>query len=155
VVRLQERSSSFLAELEELKTAKSSRSLLAPAFGDENAAAAASVRTAGHAKSAAVDKELMLKHIDNVKEVRAWKAASVVSDSIIGAQSKATSQCLCSLHSDINSVVLGSATEVCSERITIRMSFHRRALKQSTCDWRCGGWSQLLTARTYSCWSCR
>jgi hypothetical protein len=71
VVRLQERSSSFLAELEEVKTAKSSRSLLAPAFGDENAAAAATVRAADHAKSAAVDKELMLKHIDNLKEVRA------------------------------------------------------------------------------------
>lgn len=66
VVRLQERSSNYLAELEELKTARSSKSLLSPEAGDSQPAAGAIVA----AKSAVADKELMLKQIDSLKEVR-------------------------------------------------------------------------------------
>ena len=68
VVRLQERSSNYLGELEELKTARSSKSLLAPDAGDSQSAAAPGAVVP--AKSAVADKELMLKQIDSLKEVR-------------------------------------------------------------------------------------
>jgi hypothetical protein len=67
VVRLQERSSNYLTELEELKTARSSKSLLAPDARDSQPAAAPAVVPA---KSAVADRELMLKQIDSLKEVR-------------------------------------------------------------------------------------
>jgi hypothetical protein len=67
VVRLHERSSSYLAELEELKTAKSSRSLLLATMAPDPQAAAAGAGVAAHA--AAADRELMLKQIDSLKEV--------------------------------------------------------------------------------------
>lgn len=67
VVRLQDRSSNYLAELEELKTARSSKSLLAPDGDSQPAAAPGAVVPA---KSAVADKELMLKQIDSLKEVR-------------------------------------------------------------------------------------
>lgn len=68
VVRLHERSSAHLAELDELRAAKSSCSLLALTAGGADAAGAAS--TAAGARSAAADKELMLRQIDSLKEVR-------------------------------------------------------------------------------------
>lgn len=68
VVRLQERSSSYLAELEELKTAKSSKSLLG-GVGDAQETAGGTAVAVVAAKSAAADKELMLKQIDSLKEV--------------------------------------------------------------------------------------
>jgi hypothetical protein len=70
VVRLQERSSSYLAELEELKTARSSKSLLGAAAGGAAAGGVPAAAAAVAAKSAAADKELMLKQIDSLKEVR-------------------------------------------------------------------------------------
>jgi hypothetical protein len=68
VVRLQERSSSYLAELDELKTARSSKSLLGTVAGDAQAGATVAVAAVA-AKPAAADKELMLKQIDSLKEV--------------------------------------------------------------------------------------
>jgi hypothetical protein len=68
VVRLQERSSSYLAELDELKTARSSKSLLGTVAGDVQAGATTAI-AAVTAKAAAADKELMLKQIDSLKEV--------------------------------------------------------------------------------------
>lgn len=77
IVRLQDRTSGYLAELDELKTAKSSRSLLATAGGETVSAAAATAAVPGGAaagaahmaKTAQADKELMLKQIDSLKEV--------------------------------------------------------------------------------------
>eukprot|EP00879_Flechtneria_rotunda_P017649 GHRR01018501.1.p1 GENE.GHRR01018501.1~~GHRR01018501.1.p1 ORF type:complete len:2335 (+),score=1054.13 GHRR01018501.1:417-7421(+) len=70
VVRLHERNSSLLAELEEIKSARS-RKLLGMATTDkarqqgEDAAAAAA-----KAAASAADKELLIKQIDNLKEAR-------------------------------------------------------------------------------------
>lgn len=72
VVRLQERSSSYLAELDELKTARSSKSLLGAVAGDAQAAGTTATGAVVAAKSAAADKELMLKQIDSLKEVRPY-----------------------------------------------------------------------------------
>lgn len=86
VVRLQERSSSYLAELEELKTARSSKSLLGAAPGSAAAGGVPAAAAAVAAKSAAADKELMLKQIDSLKEVLStfaswgWKASHIPAD---------------------------------------------------------------------------
>jgi hypothetical protein len=71
VVRLHDRSSALLAELEELKAARSSRGA---ALSDATRAADQGTgqhEAAARAAAVAADKELMLKQIDSLKEVRA------------------------------------------------------------------------------------
>lgn len=70
VVRLQDRNSSLQSELEEIKTARSNRSMSSKAVEKGQAAldaAAAAAKTV--AAYSAADKELMLKQIDSLKEV--------------------------------------------------------------------------------------
>lgn len=71
VVRLHERNSGLLSELEEIKTARSSRSLMGRA-GDKGQAALDAAAEAAKAAAAysVADKELLLKQIDSLKEVR-------------------------------------------------------------------------------------
>jgi hypothetical protein len=73
VICLQDRSSGYLTELDELKAARSSRSLLAlpaPAGASSSSQAGSAAAAAATARSAAADKELMLRQIDSLKEVR-------------------------------------------------------------------------------------
>lgn len=71
VVRLHDRSSALLAELEELKTARTNRSAASVSDvskGNDQAIGAAEAAARAAACSNA-DKELMLKQIDSLKEV--------------------------------------------------------------------------------------
>jgi hypothetical protein len=70
VVRLHDRSSALLAELEELKAARSSRgaALSDTARGADQGTGPH--EAAARAAACAADKELMLKQIDSLKEVR-------------------------------------------------------------------------------------
>ncbi|WIA18956.1 hypothetical protein OEZ85_003625 [Tetradesmus obliquus] len=69
VVRLHDRSSALLAELEEHKAARSSRGAAAGAARAMDQSAAPS-EAAARAAACAADKELMLKQIDSLKEAR-------------------------------------------------------------------------------------
>lgn len=68
VVRLHDRNSSLLAELEEIKTARSNRSLAGKGVDKGQAALDAAAKAA--AAYSVADKELLLKQIDSLKEVR-------------------------------------------------------------------------------------
>lgn len=75
VVRLHDRSSALLAELEEHKAARSSRGAAAGAARAMDQSAAPS-EAAARAAACAADKELMLKQIDSLKEVRCISVAA-------------------------------------------------------------------------------
>lgn len=133
VVRLQERSSSYLAELEELKTARSSKSLLGAAPGGAAAGGVSAVAAAVAAKSAAADKELMLKQIDSLKEVRSMCCRGVGKTFTFLQTGRSFAYFPAVL------AVVGShrvAVDGCC----------RRAPRRNTCAWRCGSWSPPWTA---------
>jgi hypothetical protein len=70
VVRLHDRSSALLAELEEHKAARSSRGAISDTARRADQGAGPN-EAAARAAACAADKELMLKQIDSLKEVTA------------------------------------------------------------------------------------